>query len=92
MLYTLSIKRYDKVLGFNSLEELRAEFARYFSPREKASGVVECLTNFDYIKEIDGYKKIIYQDFTICYYPHNKKGQTGVFNSGLGCSTACEIC
>lgn len=92
MLYTLTIKRYDRVLGFNSLEDLRKEFSRYFSPREKASGVVECLTNFDYIKEIDGHKKITYKDFTLCYYPHNEKGHTGAFNSGLGCGTDCKIC
>ena len=90
MIYTLTIRRYDRVLEFDTLEELREEFGRYFSPREKASGIVECLTKFDYIKEENGYKKITYKDYTLCYYPHNEK-TGGTFNSGLGCNTACEI-
>lgn len=38
MIYTLTIKKYDRVLGFNTLEELRAELMR--DMLRKAVGVM----------------------------------------------------
>lgn len=73
MLYALMIKRYGRVLHFDTLEDLKAELSRYFSPREKASGIVEWLTKFDYIQERNAHKEITYKDFTICYYPQNEE-------------------
>lgn len=68
MSYNLTISRYGRYLSFDTLEELKEELSLYFSPKEKESGIIEKLTNFDSVKEQDGFKQINYQDFTICCY------------------------
>jgi hypothetical protein len=67
-MFTLTINRYGRYLSFDTLEELKDELRTYFSQKEIASGIVERLTNFSNVQKKDGYKKISYQDYTICSY------------------------
>jgi hypothetical protein len=68
MKYLAIIKRYGRYLTFDSLEELKAELSRYFTDKEKASGIVDRLTDFDNVPVENGHKEINHQDFTVCYY------------------------
>lgn len=67
-MFTLTIKRYGRYLSFDTLEELKEELSLYFSPKEKANGIIEKLTNFNNVSKKDGYKEISYQDYTVCCY------------------------
>lgn len=64
--YSLHIRRYDRYLTFESLEELRQEVGLYFTEREKAAGIVDRLTSFVMKNECPGYwtGEQKYQDMT----------------------------
>lgn len=71
MNYTLTISRYGRHIRFDTLEELREELSRYFTPREIASGFVDRLSTFrkpTARDEENGYIKNSYRDFDVCYY------------------------
>ena len=68
-MYSLTIKRYSRNLNFNTLEELKEELSLYFSPKEKSSGIIEKLTDFNNVPPKDGYIEISYQDYVVCMYP-----------------------
>ena len=68
--YSLFIRRYNRLMDFATIDELRAELKNYFSPREIALGIVDRLTNFDGKQPQGyGYFKNSYQDFEAFYYP-----------------------
>ena len=72
-MYSLTIKRYNRYLSFDSITDLKEELSRYFTPREIQSGIVDRLTNFNNTPLKDGYCKNDYQDFSVCWYPLDKE-------------------
>lgn len=68
-MYTLTINRYGRYLSFDTLDELKEELSGYFSTKEK--DLVNKLLDFSKTPTIDGYKKNIYQDYTVCCYNCN---------------------
>lgn len=68
--YSLYIRRYRRHQNFDTLDELREETRKYFTPSEIAEDIVDRLTNFDGRKADDGgYIRNTYQDFETYYYP-----------------------
>ena len=68
-MYSLTIKRYDRHLNFDTVEELREELSLYLSPLEKKSGLLDRLTTFD-PRCCDEYGYVVknWKDFrTECY-------------------------
>lgn len=65
--FSLLIRRYDSYQTFGSLEDLREEVGRYFTEREKASGIVDRLTSPMLKNESPGYwtGEQKYQDMTV---------------------------
>ena len=68
MKYLAIIKRFGRYLTFDSIEELKAELSKYFTESERASGIVDELTDFDNVPVKDGHKEIHHQDFIVAYY------------------------
>lgn len=68
-MYTLTIKRYNIFLKFETFEELKEEVCRYFTIGEIARGVMNRLLDFSRVPFVDGFKKNSYQDMYVCYYP-----------------------
>ncbi len=65
-MYTLLIKRYNRYMSFNTVEELKDETARYFTNSEKS--IVEKLTTFN-LSNADSYGMVKndYKDFSTTY-------------------------
>ncbi len=73
MTYSLTIHRYGRYMTFDTLDELKAELATYFTQREKDSGIVDRLTRFTMETVTDNYGSYRfaqndYQDYQICAY------------------------
>lgn len=67
MKYTLTIKRYDRHMEFDSIHDLRGELCKYFSLREIGGGVIDRLTNFKG-EAVNGHIRRHYKDYTTCCY------------------------
>lgn len=67
MKYTLQIKRYGRLLTYDSLAALRTDLEKYFSLREINGGVVDRLTDFKG-EVTNGYIRRHYQDYVTCCY------------------------
>lgn len=68
-MYSLTIKRYNRYLSFDSVEELTEELSSYLTQSEIASGILTKLTDFNPTRrDRDGFVVNNWCDFrTDCY-------------------------
>ena len=66
MTYSLTIRRYNQYMNFQTKEELEAELRPHFLRSEQS--IVDRLVDFTHARFQNGYAENCYRDYSVCAY------------------------